>query len=194
MDTINPIIVMHKSALETRAPLTQQGEPWWSALELQGGLADKCDKGIVRCCEYHDDTHPPTTIIVKGAPITTTKVQHTQPRTRRSSKRETSGRLGIFMPQISCDENVKMSNKTHNEELAKNNKNTATWHLGHASCAGHLLDKQRWQLTETVLSSNKTSASSTDNNGDKNYHLHFGEKLKAGCVVVVPFSSLTINS
>jgi hypothetical protein len=39
--------------------------------------------------------------------------------TRRSSKQETSGRLGIFMPQISHDENVKNNNKTLDEELAK---------------------------------------------------------------------------
>jgi hypothetical protein len=45
-----------------------------------------------------------------------------QPITRRSSKWETSGRLGIFMPQISRDENTKNNNKTRNEELAKNNK------------------------------------------------------------------------
>jgi hypothetical protein len=33
-----------------------------------------------------------------------------------------------------------------------------------------------------------------DNNKDTNYHLYFYKKLKAGCVVVVPFASLTINS
>jgi hypothetical protein len=48
-----------------------------------------------------------------------------QPRTRRSSKQETSGRLGMFMPQISRDKNIKNNNKTRGEELAKNNKNTA---------------------------------------------------------------------
>jgi hypothetical protein len=33
-----------------------------------------------------------------------------------------------------------------------------------------------------------------DNNEDKNYHPHFDKNLKAGCVVVVPFARLTINS
>jgi hypothetical protein len=42
------IIVMCKSALETRAPLMQQGEPWPSALEPQGSLANEHDIGIVR--------------------------------------------------------------------------------------------------------------------------------------------------
>jgi hypothetical protein len=39
--------------------------------------------------------------------------------TRRSSKQETSGRLGIFMPQISRDENIENNNKTRDEEPAK---------------------------------------------------------------------------
>jgi hypothetical protein len=34
---------------------------------------------------------------------------------------------------------------------------------------------------------------SDDNNEDKNYHPHFDKKLKAGCVVVVPFARLTID-
>jgi hypothetical protein len=39
--------------------------------------------------------------------------------TRRSSKQETSSRLGIFMPQISRDESVDNNKKTHDEELMK---------------------------------------------------------------------------
>jgi hypothetical protein len=42
-----------------------------------------------------------------------------QPITRRFSKRGTSGRFGIFMPQISHNKNVKNNNKTHDEELEK---------------------------------------------------------------------------
>jgi hypothetical protein len=45
-----------------------------------------------------------------------------QPRTRRSSKQETSGRLGEFMPQISHNKNVEINNKTYDKELTKNNK------------------------------------------------------------------------
>jgi hypothetical protein len=66
--------------------------------------------------------------------------------------------------------------------------------LHHASGVQHLLDEQRTQLTEVVPSDNKTSMRCDDNNEDTNYHLHFDKKLKAGCVVVVPFASLTINS
>jgi hypothetical protein len=58
----------------------------------------------------------------------------------------------------------------------------------------HLLDKQCTQLTDPVLSNNKTSTRCDDSNEDTNYHLHFGKKLKAGCVVVVPFASLPIDS
>ncbi len=47
MNAINAIIVMRKSALEARAPLTRQGEPWQSALEPQGRLADERNKGIM---------------------------------------------------------------------------------------------------------------------------------------------------
>jgi hypothetical protein len=39
--------------------------------------------------------------------------------TRRSSKQEASGRLGILMPQISHDENVENNNITCDEELTK---------------------------------------------------------------------------
>jgi hypothetical protein len=53
--------------------------------------------------------------------IAATQAQQTQPRTRRSSKQETSGRLGIFMPQISGDENVDIKTK-HDKELVQNNK------------------------------------------------------------------------
>jgi hypothetical protein len=58
----------------------------------------------------------------------------------------------------------------------------------------HLLDEQRTQSFDTVPSNNKTSTGCDDNNEDKNYHLHSDKKLKAGCVDVVPFASLTINS
>jgi hypothetical protein len=57
-----------------------------------------------------------------------------------------------------------------------------------------LLDKQRTQSTDVVPSDNKTSKRCDDNNKDTNDHLHFDKILKAGCVVVVPFASLTINS
>jgi hypothetical protein len=66
--------------------------------------------------------------------------------------------------------------------------------LHHTSRTRHSLDKQRTQSTDTIPSDNKTSTSCDNNNKDKNYHLHFDKKLKAGCVVVVPFASLTINS
>jgi hypothetical protein len=66
--------------------------------------------------------------------------------------------------------------------------------LHHASCAQHSLDEQHTQSTDTIPSNNKTSTSCNNNNKDKNYHLHFDKKLKAGCVFVVPFASLTIDS
>jgi hypothetical protein len=50
------------------------------------------------------------------------------------------------------------------------------------------------QSTETVPSDNKTCVHCVNNNKDKKYHLHFDKKMKAGCVVVIPFASLTIDS
>jgi hypothetical protein len=56
-----------------------------------------------------------------------------------------------------------------------------------------LLDEQRTQSTDAIPNDNKASTSGDDNNKDKNHQLHFDKKLKAGCVVVVPFARLTIN-
>jgi hypothetical protein len=56
-----------------------------------------------------------------------------------------------------------------------------------------LLDERCTQSTDAVPSNNKTSTCCDDNNKDKNYHPHFDKKLKAGCVVVVPFARLTID-
>jgi hypothetical protein len=58
----------------------------------------------------------------------------------------------------------------------------------------HLLDEQCTELTDIIPSDNKTSTRCNDNNKDTNYHLHFEKKMKAGCAVVVPFASLTIDS
>jgi hypothetical protein len=66
--------------------------------------------------------------------------------------------------------------------------------LRHASRTQHLLDKRRTQSTDAVPSNNKTSTRCNNNNKNTNYHLHFDKKMKAGCVVVVPFANLTINS
>jgi hypothetical protein len=92
-----------------------------------------------------------------------TQVQQMQPRTRRSSKRETSGRLGLFMPQISRDENVKINNKTCNKETAKNNKKTqprdncAMGHT-HNTC---LMDNADNQLTPSRATTEQAQAATT---------------------------------
>jgi hypothetical protein len=98
-------------------------------------------------CEYHDDTHPATTTTVKGVSIAVAQVRQTQLRTRRSSKWETSGRLGTFMLQISRDKNVKNNNKTYNKELVKNNKRIqprvtcATRHARNTCC---MINAENW--------------------------------------------------
>jgi hypothetical protein len=62
------------------------------------------------------------------------------------------------------------------------------------SRARHSLDERCTQSTDTIPNDNKTSMRCDDNNEDTYYLLHFDKKLKAGCVVVVPFASLTIDS
>ncbi len=112
-----------------------------------------------------------------------------QPRTRRSSKWETSGRLGIFTPQISRDKNVENNNKTHDKELVKNNKKHIHVTLVPRVTRG-TLNGQATQLTDTVLSNIKTSASCNNNNEDKNYHLHFDKKIEGRlCCCGVPHKS-----
>ncbi len=89
---------------------------------------------------------------------------------------------------------TKTSRKTTTKQAKMNSqktiKNTATWHLRHASRAQHSLDKQCRQSTDTVPSNNKTSASCNDNNEDKNCHLHFYKKIEGRlCCCVVPCKS-----
>ncbi len=116
VDTIDAIIVKHQSTHKMSFLLMQWGEPWQSH---KAALPTNATKASWERCEYHNDTHPVTTIIVEGASIAAMQAHWTQPRTRRSSKRKTSGRLGIFMPQISRNKNVENNNKTRDEELVK---------------------------------------------------------------------------
>ncbi len=116
MDVIDAIIEKRQSVHETSVLLMQQGELWQSH---KAASPTNGTKASWECHEYHNDTHPTMTIIVKGALIAATQARQMQARTRRSSKQETSGRLGIFMPQISCDENVENNNETRDEELVK---------------------------------------------------------------------------
>ncbi len=83
----------------------------------QGGLADKCNKGVVRTSwvsrQYSscNDNHCQRKVDCRNASATSTT-------TRRSSKKETSGRLGIFMPQIS--HNKKRTSRTTKKHTIKN--------------------------------------------------------------------------
>ncbi len=45
------------------------------------------------------------------------QAQQMQTAIRRFSKQETSGRLGIFIPQISRDKNIENNNKTRDKKL-----------------------------------------------------------------------------
>ncbi len=58
MDAINAIIVKRQSAHETSVRLTQRGELWRWALEPQGGLADKRNKGVVRTLWVSVEANP----------------------------------------------------------------------------------------------------------------------------------------
>ncbi len=117
MDAIDTIIEKRQSAHKTSVRLTRQGEPWRWASEPQGGLADEHDKGVVRTLwvsrQYssRNDNHRQRSVNRRdGSAMNATTI-------RRSSKQETSSRLGIFMPQISRDKNVENNNKTRDKEL-----------------------------------------------------------------------------
>jgi hypothetical protein len=103
------------------------------------------------------------TIIVKGVSIAATQVQQMQPITRRSSERETSGRLGIFMPQISCNKNIKNNNKTHDEELVKKQLKLPP----HDTCVARHAPNTHWtsnahnQLTPSRATTKQAQAATT---------------------------------
>ncbi len=110
-----------------------------------------------------------------------------KPQATRTSRSTTKHAVQIMI-QISCDENVKIKNKTRNTDLEKKNHSHET--LAPRSRAQHLLDKQRRQSTETILSNNKTSASCNNNNKDLNYHVHFDKKNEVRlCCCGVPCKS-----
>jgi hypothetical protein len=75
MDAINAIIVKRKSAHKTSILLMRQGEPWQNH---KAALPMNATKASWERCEYHDNTHPLMTTIIKGASITVMQVQQTQ--------------------------------------------------------------------------------------------------------------------
>jgi hypothetical protein len=189
MDAADAIIVKHQSAHERSVHLTLWREPCWLALEPQGGLANKRDKGIGR------------TLWVSQQYSSGNK--HQSPWRKRGECNQEPGSLLNGKPQedwvYSCLRSPVIrtlisKQNTQQKTRGKTIKNTAMWHLRHVSCMQHLLDEQRRQSTDTVPSNNETSANCGDNNKDKNCHLHFDTKLKAGCVAVVPFASLTLTT
>jgi hypothetical protein len=96
---------------------------------------------------------------------------------------ETSGRLGKFMPQISCDERG-INNKSYKKRTRKQNMKEQcpcdTYNTHHVQ---QLLDKLQIELfgraSDTVPSDNITSAS----NNNKNYSFVSNPKIKRMLVV-----------
>ncbi len=89
---------------------------------------------------------------------------------RRHSTRETSGRLGKFMPQISRDEHG-INNKTYKKELtSKTKKEQSRCDTYATRHAWRLLDKPQIEplgrASDTVPRDNRTSTS----NNNKNYN------------------------
>ncbi len=75
MDAINAIIVKHQNTHKTSVLLLWQGEPWQSH---KAALPTNATKALWERREYHEDNHPATTIIIKGASIATMQAQQTQ--------------------------------------------------------------------------------------------------------------------
>jgi hypothetical protein len=74
MDAINAIIVMHQSAHEMNPPYATRKAVAIS-LKATRRPRQQTQQGHR---EYHNNTHPATTIIVTGASIATTQAQRTQ--------------------------------------------------------------------------------------------------------------------
>ncbi len=75
MDGINAIIMKCQSTHKTSILLMQWGEPWQ---RHKAASPTNATKGSWEHSEYHNDTHPTTTIIVKGASITAMQARQTQ--------------------------------------------------------------------------------------------------------------------
>ncbi len=108
-------------ALTRQASKTQWGRPWQSASKPQGGLADKCNKCVMRLSwlswQYSscDNNYCHRSINCCNASTIDAR--------RRHSTRETLGRLGKFMPQISCNEHG-INNKAVKKNLQAEQKRT----------------------------------------------------------------------
>ncbi len=134
MDVINAITNCNRcdqrhhreapKALTRRASNTRQGRPWRSASKPQSGLLDKLNNSVIRALwvswwySSRDDNYHHRSINHHNTSATDAR--------RRHSMRETSGRLGKFMPQISHDERG-INNKTYIKKdlQTKENKNKA---------------------------------------------------------------------
>ena len=121
IDTI--IVITNRDGCDQRlhceAPKRSRDEPLYDKVECdnqpqshKAAFSMNATRALWGRCEYHDDTLPATTIIVKGASIAATQAQQTQPWARRPSKQETLGRLVKFMPYVSCNKRG-INNKTY---------------------------------------------------------------------------------
>ncbi len=148
IDAIKAIIVKRQSAHKTSILLMQQGEPWQSH---KVALQTNATKSSWGCCEYHDDTHPATTIIVKGASIAATQAQQTQ---------QPGGPLNR-KPQVnwaySCLRSPAMrtsrtTTKHAIKNLRRNNKNcshvTLAPRIMHTTIAGQAMHTIDWRRPE----------------------------------------------
>ncbi len=111
----------------------------------QGGLADKRDKGIVRTSwvswQYssRNDNHHQRSVNRCNASAT-------KRTTRRSSKQETSGRLGISCLRSPATRTSRTTIKHAMKNLQRNNKNAAT--VTHATLAGQATHTIDWRRPE----------------------------------------------
>ncbi len=152
MDKIDAIIVKCQNAHKTSAPLMQQGEPWQSASEPQGGLADKHDKGVMRTLwvsqQYssHDDNH--------------CHKKHQLPQCKcHKRNQKPGGPLNGNVRQVGQIHASDLSwwerwdqQKIRNKELAKNNKKyshvTLAPHVMHVTLAGWVTQTIDWHHPE----------------------------------------------
>ncbi len=175
MDAINAIIVKHQSTHETSVLLMSRGEPWQSH---KAALPTNETKASWGRCEYHDNTHPAMTIIVKGASIAATQARQTQ-QPGGPLNRKPQADWAYSCLRSPTTRTSRTTIKHAMKYLQRNNKKCSHMTLApRVTHATHALDEQCTRSTDAVPSDNKTSTRCDDNIKDTIYHLHFDKKIE----------------
>ncbi len=139
----------------------------------------------------HNNTHPTMTIIAKGASIAVTQAQQTQqPGGPLNRKLQADWAYSCLRYPVTRMPRTTIKHAMKN--LQRNNKKcshvTLAPHVTRATLAGQVMHtinccRPEWQQNKHALQRQQR----------RHKLANFDKKMKAGCVVVVPFASLTIK-